>query len=168
MKLSCEWLKEFVVITATPEEIAEKLTMSGSEVESMKSVGEDVVLDLEITSNRPDCLSIMGLAREVSTIYDVNLRIPKVGLFHEAISEDAPKVHCTIKSPTLCPRYTARVITDVNVVESNQNIKDRITALGMRPINNIVDITNYCLMELGQPLHAFDLDKIRGCKIIVR
>jgi phenylalanyl-tRNA synthetase beta chain len=168
MKLSYDWLKEYVVVTATPEEIAEKLTMSGSEVESIYEVGQDKVMDLEITSNRPDCLSVMGLAREVSTVLDINLRPPHLALFQKTAKENAPKVQCVIKSATLCPRYTARVITDVQAAESKGKIMERITAVGLRPVNNIVDITNYCLMELGQPLHAFDLDKVKGGKIIIR
>ncbi|MGB3241418.1 MAG: phenylalanine--tRNA ligase subunit beta, partial [Candidatus Omnitrophota bacterium] len=168
MKLSYDWLKDYVRLTATPEEIAEKLTMSGSEVEAVHQVGQDRVMDLEITSNRPDCLSIMGLAREISALYDINLRPPHLALFSGTTTEKAPKVQCVIKSATLCPRYTARVITGVQVTESSKQIMDRITAVDLRPVNNIVDITNYCLIELGQPLHAFDLDKIKGDKIFIR
>ncbi|MFQ5951967.1 MAG: phenylalanine--tRNA ligase subunit beta [Candidatus Omnitrophota bacterium] len=168
MKLSYEWLKEYVGVKAPPEEVAHGLTMSGSEVEAIQTVGQDKVMDLEITSNRPDCLSIVGLAREVSTVFDKELHLPELKVPAGAGKGKGPQVECVIKSPRLCPRYTARVITDVNVAESSTYIKKRVTAVGLRLVNNIVDITNYCLMELGQPLHAFDLDKIKGNKIIVR
>ncbi|MGB2629797.1 MAG: phenylalanine--tRNA ligase subunit beta [Candidatus Omnitrophota bacterium] len=167
MKLSYKWLKEYVDVKATPEEVAHALTMSGSEVEVMPEVGSDRVMDLEITSNRPDCLSIIGLAREVSTVFDKDLCLPELAI-PENKREKGSKVECVIKAPKLCPRYTARVITGVKVAESDECIKERLSSVGLRMVNNVVDITNYCLMELGQPLHAFDLDKLKGGKIIVR
>ena len=165
MKLSYEWLKEYVDLSADAEEVARGLTMSGSEVESMEKAGNDTVMDLEITSNRPDCLSITGLAREASAVFDQDLKMPS---FDVQAGEGGPSVECVIKDKDLCPRYTARIITDVKVKPAGRKITDRLTALGMRPVNNIVDVTNYCLMELGQPLHAFDLDKLEGGKVIIR
>jgi phenylalanyl-tRNA synthetase beta chain len=167
MKLSYNWLKDYVDVRETPEEVARGLTMSGSEVEMIPVVGKDRVMDLEITSNRPDCLSIVGLAREVSTVFDRDLRLPGLEI-SPGIIEKGPKVECAIKSPKLCPRYTARVITGVKVDKASKKIGERISDLGMRLVNNVVDITNYCLVELGQPLHAFDLDKIKGNKVIIR
>jgi len=167
VKLSYEWIKEYVDLNVSPEELADGLTMSGSEVESMSEEGNDMVMDLEITSNRPDCLSIIGLAREASAVFDEDLKMPDMGVGTETQAGDV-KVGCTIKNPELCPYYTARIIKDINVKGIEGKIKDRISVLGMRPVNNVVDITNYCLIELGQPLHAFDLDKIKDGKVIIR
>ncbi|MDP8299477.1 MAG: phenylalanine--tRNA ligase subunit beta [Candidatus Tantalella remota] len=166
MKVTYSWLKKYVDIKATPEELAEGLTLAGSEVESIEDAGKEKVLSFEITTNRPDCLNVIGLAREASAVFDEDLRLPEMTLPEAA--EGGPAVGCTIKSKKLCSRYTARVITGVTVKSSSAAIKDPLIALGMRDVNNVVDVTNYCLMETGQPMHAFDLDKIKGGKIVVR
>ena len=166
MKLSYEWLKEYVDIDASAEEIARMLTMSGSAVESVKDVEGTKVFELEITSNRPDCLNVLGLARETAAIFEKKLKTPRLGTLEGGKSDVAPK--CVIEAMNFCFRYTARVITGVKVKPSKNVIAVRLSSVGLRPINNIVDITNYCLMELGQPMHAFDLDKIKGGKVIVR
>ena len=168
MKLSYRWLKEYVDVKETPEEVAQKLSLSGSAVEAISGTGDDTVLELEITSNRPDCLNVVGLAREVSAVYDRTLRIPPSGVPEARDEEKGPKVECLIKSRDLCPRYTARIITHVKVRQASEKIRKHQLPVGLREVNNIVDVTNFCLMELGQPLHAFDLDKIRGGKVIVR
>jgi len=168
MKLSYQWLKEYVNIGVKPEELARGLTMSGSEVETIEDTGGDKVMNLEITSNRPDCLSIIGLAREASTVFDKDLTLPMMAVPEERADKNGPRAECVIKNKKLCPYYAARVITGVQVKGSSEKIKKYITSLGLRPVNNIVDATNFCLMETGQPLHAFDLDKIKGGKIIVR
>lgn len=166
MKLSYDWLKEFVSIKEKPEDIAQALTMSGSEVGSIEKIGKDAVMEMEITSNRPDCLNVIGLAREVSAVLDKDLKMPDLSKVEA--SGTGPGVECVIKAKDLCPRYTARIITDVKVREASANIKKHITSMGVREVNNIVDVTNYCLLETGQPMHAFDLDKIEGTKIIIR
>ena len=168
MKLSYEWLKEYVDINVASEELARGLTMSGSEVEAMHDADGDKVMDLEITPNRPDCLNIIGLAREVSAVFDKDLCIPAVKISEKTVRGKEPKIECLIKNRKLCPRYTARVISDVRVKAAGEKVKKQILAVGFRSVNNIVDITNFCLMETGQPLHAFDLDKLRGGKIIIR
>ncbi|MFC1549005.1 phenylalanine--tRNA ligase subunit beta [Candidatus Omnitrophota bacterium] len=168
MKLSYSWLKEYVDINAGPEELANGLTMSGSEVGEMKQIEGDTVMDLEITSNRPDCLNIIGLAREASAVFDKDLRTPAADIPEAAQGKEGPQVECVIKSKKLCPRYTARIISDVKVKSVSGEIRKHINALGLREVNNIVDITNFCLMEQGQPLHAFDLDKIKGGKVVIR
>lgn len=164
MKLSYEWLKELVPVTLSCEEVAEKLTMSGSEVEKIEAVGSEKVMDLEITTNRPDCLSMLGLAREVSALTGVRLAFKD----KEISSEDKFAYPCEVKEPSLCPRYTARAIKSVNVKSAPEKIVTRLKSLGMRSVNNVVDVTNYCLMETGQPMHAFDMDRIEGGKLIVR
>lgn len=168
MKLSYNWIKEYVDTDASPEELARGLTMSGSEVGSVENSGGETLMDLEITSNRPDCLNMIGLAREVSAVFGRELKLPDMSLGGtDAASESFP-VACEVEDKNLCPRYTARVINGTSVKPSGKWIQERISSVGLRPVNNIVDITNFCLMETGQPLHAFDLDRIKGGKIVVR
>lgn len=129
---------------------------------------EDTVIDFEITPNRPDCLSIVGMAREVAATYKTDLKMPEIILKEEADekAEDVAKI--TIDAPDLCKRYVARIVKDVKIEPSPLWMQRRLQACGVRSINNIVDITNYVMLELGQPLHAFDLDKLEGRSIIVR
>ncbi len=167
MKISYEWIKEYVDISASPDELASGLTMSGSEVGSIHDAGTDKIMELEITSNRPDCLNMLGMAREAAVIFDTDLKAPAVSHQLSAVST-GPKIKCVIKDKKLCPKYTARVITGVNIKPVNERIAKRLKALGLRTVNSVVDVTNFCLMELGQPLHAFDLDKLAGGKITIR
>ncbi len=127
----------------------------------------DVVLDLEITPNRPDCMSMIGVAREVAAITGAKLKRP-VFKVTEGDGEASEFVSVEIMDAEICPRYTARVLTGVKVGESPIWMQRRLFASGIRPINNVVDITNYVLMEWGQPLHAFDLKKLRGNKVLIR
>ncbi|MFC1912954.1 phenylalanine--tRNA ligase subunit beta [Chloroflexota bacterium] len=127
----------------------------------------DVIFDLDITPNRPDCLSIIGIAREASALTGQSLHLPRVEYKEESLSIDQ-KIAVEIIAPDLCPRYCASLITGVNITESPQWLQQMLLACGMRPINNVVDITNYVMLEYGQPLHAFDYEQIRGRKIIVR
>jgi len=167
MKLSYKWIKEYVDVKEGAEELAARLTMSGSEVGGIKEAGGDSVMELEITSNRPDCLNIIGLAREASAVFDRDLRLPSMEL-PEGAAAEGPGIKCDIQDKELCPYYSARVITGVTAGPSGKRIRERILAVGMREVNNIVDVTNFCLMETGQPMHAFDLDRIKGGSIIVR
>ena len=164
MKLSLNWLNEFVRHGLLPEKLAERLTMAGHEVKSIDQVGEDRVFEIEITPNRPDCLNVLGLAREVSAIVNKPLKV------QENKSFNIPKVNCdiTIEDRQACPRYIGAVIENISITESPAIVRGRLQAIGLRPINNVVDITNYSLFENGQPLHAFDYDKLIGGKIIVR
>jgi phenylalanyl-tRNA synthetase beta chain len=168
MKLSYNWIKEYVDTDASPEELAQKLTMSGSEVGSVENSAGDSIMDLEITSNRPDCLNMIGLAREVSAVFGRELKLPDMALGRADTGSKSCPVRCEVEDKKLCPRYTVRVITGTSVKPSGKWIQERISSVGLRPVNNIVDITNFCLMETGQPLHAFDLDRIKGGKIVVR
>ena len=137
--------------------------------ESLKSaLGlSDPVLDLELTPNRPDCLSIVGVAREVRVIQNGELRLPPTEI-HDAGRDIEGLTSVTIEAPDLCPRYTARVCVDVAVGPSPFWLQDRLMSVGLKPINNIVDITNFVMMETGQPLHAFDLDRLAENRIVVR
>ncbi len=164
MKLSLNWLRDYVTIGVSPEKLAHKLTMAGLEVEKITAVDGEVVFELEITPNRPDCLNMLGLAREVSAILNVSRKIPKI----KSLKSFLPACGIKILDKKGCLRYSGTLIRNVQVGETPAWIKKRITALGMRSINNVVDITNFCLMETGQPLHAFDYDKLEGGKIFVR
>ena len=173
MKVPVSWLRDFVDVSASPEELGEMLTSRGFELSSIERAnivplgsdpGTDAVLDFEVTANRPDALSIIGFAREVGTAYSLNVRplAPKP-------LPAAPTKDVTVKldAPDLCPRYAAAV-ADVTIAPSPAWLAERLHAAGVRPINNIVDVTNYVLLELGQPMHAFDLDKLADREIRVR
>ena len=127
----------------------------------------DVILELELTPNRPDCLGIVGVAREVSAFTGAELRQPGVDYpaGNEKVSSLASVV---IQDPDLCPRYTASVIRGVKIGPSPKWLADALASVGERPINNVVDVTNYVMFELGQPLHAFDYDRVVGQTVIVR
>jgi len=127
----------------------------------------DTILDLDITPNRPDCLSIIGIAREVAALTGKSVRLPEA-MYNELGEPIERKAPVEIANPDLCPRYCASLITDVKIGPSPAWLEQCLLSYGMRPINNIVDITNYVMLEYGQPLHAFDFEKIRGKKIIVR
>jgi phenylalanyl-tRNA synthetase beta chain len=127
----------------------------------------DVVFDINITPNRADCLSVMGIAREVAALTGKKFRMPDLS-YPEMKKTAASLAEVEIKAPDLCPRYCATVIEGIKIAPSPRWMQDRLTACGMRPINNVVDITNYVMLEMGQPLHAFDYQEIRGHKIIVR
>jgi len=127
----------------------------------------DAILDLEITPNRPDCLSVIGLAREVAALTDRNVHLPEIS-YRESADSIEQKISVEITDPKLCPRYSATLITGVRIAESPGWLQQRLLKYGMRPINNVVDITNYVMVEYGQPLHAFDYRKLKGQKIIVR
>jgi phenylalanyl-tRNA synthetase beta chain len=167
MKVSFNWLKEFVEIPTEPAQLKADLTMAGSNVESLAEAGGDWVLDVEVTTNRPDCLSHYGMAREVATYYRKALKRLEIFVKESGI-RSCEEISIQIADPDLCARYCARVIQNVKVKPSPDWLVRRLEAVGQRPINNVADITNYVLMELGHPLHAFDLARIKERKIIVR
>ena len=138
----------------------------GSCVKEILQIDEDVV-EFEITSNRPDCFSITGLAREAAATFRKSFNMPKIEVVEEEKSMDN-MIDIEIKNYNICPRYTCRIIEDVKIEPSPQWLRHRLTSAGIRPINNIVDITNYVMLELGQPMHAYNYDKIEGKKLIVR
>ena len=128
---------------------------------------DDKIVEFEITNNRPDCLSMLGIARETAATLGKKLKYPKVSLPTD--SKDVEKyVSIEVKNPDLCPRFAIRVIKNITIKSSPSWMQERLIKAGVRPINNIVDITNYVMLELGQPMHAYDLDKLKGKKIIVR
>ncbi len=165
MRVSYEWLKELVDIPATSKEVAERLTMSGFEVEGEELVDNDRVFEVGVTPNRPDCLSMLGIARELSAAFKVPLKIPEHDIPDIEEYQTESDFLVEILQPALCNRYAGRLITGVSISNSPEWIKKRLEKSGVRPINNVVDITNYVLLEFGHPLHAFDADKIDGRKI---
>jgi phenylalanyl-tRNA synthetase beta chain len=168
MKVSYNWLKEFVDVAASPEEVASRLALSGTNIASIESGAHGAVIDAEITSNRPDCLGMLGIARETGAIYRLPLKTssPKPAESKTAHAADAVKVK--IESQELCGRFTARVIRGVKIQPSPKWLKDRLEAAGTASINNVVDISNYVMLELGHPLHTFDYDLVRDHSIVVR
>ncbi len=164
MKISLKWLKDYVAISLDPQKLAHKLTMAGLEVEKIENVGGDTTFELEITPNRPDCLNHLGLAREVSAILNKPLKPPRI----KSPKISKKKADVTIGNKDDCARYIGTIIQNVTATTSPSFIKERLSSIGLRAVNNIVDITNFTLMETGQPLHAFDYDKLTGGKIIVR
>ena len=173
MRVLVSWLREFVDVPGTPEEIAATMSVRGLAVESVDPVGTDgdAVLDFETFANRPDTMSVVGIAREVATAYGLQVRRPAVGAGTLGLTSlkavDKGDIDVVIENADLCPRY-AGAVADVTVGPSPAWMQQRLTACGVRPISNIVDITNYVLLELGQPMHAFDLTKIGGAQIRVR
>lgn len=164
MKISLNWLKDYVSVGISAEKLSYKLTMAGLEVEKVDKVSGDTVFELEITPNRPDCLNMIGIAREVSAILNKTLKLPK------AVKGGIPRKKCSIRvlDKEGCSRYIGTVIKDVHPASSPLWLKKKLKTIGIRSINNIVDITNFCLMETGQPLHAFDYDKLKEKRIVVR
>jgi phenylalanyl-tRNA synthetase beta chain len=168
MKVSYNWLKEFVAITASPEEIASRLALSGTNIASLENGPHGPVIDAEITSNRPDCLGMLGIAREVAAIYRLPLKYTAPKPAESAGAKASDAVSVKIDAPELCGRFTARVIRGVKVQPSPQWLKDRLEAAGTASISNVVDISNYVMLELGHPLHTFDYDLVRNHSIVVR
>lgn len=168
MNFSYNWLKQYVKLPK-PEKLVELLTMHAFEVESIKKVKGDYVLDIDVLPNRgPDCFSHIGIAREIAAITNADLDIPKSKLKEDKKVKAENLFSVFVKDKKDCIRYTARVIVDVKIKESPKWIKEKLVTCGLKPINNVVDATNYVMLETGQPLHAFDLDKISRERIVVR
>jgi phenylalanyl-tRNA synthetase beta chain len=167
MKVVYNWLKDFVDVTATPEELASRLALSGTNIGGLENGPHGAVIEAEVSSNRPDCLGHYGLAREVAAILKQPLKhvSPKP---RESAAKTGDAVRVEIQSPELCGRFTARVIQNVRIQPSPKWLKDRLEASGVASISNVVDISNYVMLELGHPLHTFDYDKVRDHKIVVR
>ncbi len=167
MIVSWNWLREYVALDVPREELERRLMMSGLNHEETQAVDDDFAIDLEVTSNRPDCLGHLGIAREAAVLCQTPLKTPAA-----SPAETGPPVaeltSVAIECPDLCERYTARVIQGVKIAESPAWMRRRLETIGVKPISNIVDATNYVMMECGQPLHAFDMDKLAGGRIVVR
>lgn len=167
MKISVDWLRDYVDFDLSPEQLADVLAERGMEVEELLQVGDDWCINIEVTANRPDLLCHIGIAREVAAHLGTPLRVPDVAL-DEADRSVSDLVRVEVRDPQLCPRYTARVLYDVQAGPAPEPMRRRLEAIGLRPVNSVVDITNYVLMECGQPEHAFDFECLDGGVIIVR
>lgn len=167
MKVLYNWLKEFVDLTAPPEDLRARLSLSGTAVEALEQTVGGPLLDAELTSNRADCLGHYGIAREAAALY--RLALKPVEAYPREIAEYATAATSVeIESPELCGRYTARVLRGVKVGPSPEWLRQRLEALGQTSINNVVDATNYVMLELGHPLHAFDMELLTDRRIVVR
>lgn len=171
MLVSWNWLKQYVSLDMSSDELERRLMMAGLNHEATEEVGGDLAIDLEVTSNRPDCLGHIGIAREVAVLWGKELKLPAAqpaaGLPSAILPVDK-LVKVRIDCPDLCLRYTARVIRGVKIGPSPSWMARRLQTVGITPINNVVDISNYVLMECGQPLHTFDFGKLEGSQIVVR
>ena len=159
MKVLYNVLTEFVDIKAAPAELASRLSLAGVAIDSVEDSAAGPVLDAEVTANRPDCLGHYGIAREAAAIYHTQLK-PLQPKLKEVADKAADTTRVEIESPELCGRFTARFLRGVKVQPSPDWLRQRLEAMGQKSINNVVDVTNYVMFELGQPLHAYDFDKL--------
>ena len=166
MKVPLGWLKEFVAVGVDPRRLAEDLTLAGLAVDAVEDLGGETVLGIDVTTNRVDCMNVYGVAREVSVLYRLPLAPPDLS-FPETAHAAAAALEVSVEAPELCPRFCARVL-DVRVGPSPQWLRDRLIQVGVRPINNVVDLSNYAMLELGHPSHAFDLARIPEGRLVVR
>lgn len=167
MLVSWKWLSRYVDLPMPLAELESRLALSGLNHESTMTVGDDFVIDLEVTSNRGDCLGHIGVAREVAVLYNLPLRTPLVDLVSDE-REIERLTSVTNESSEACPRYTARLIRGVQVGPSPDWLATSLQSVGINAINNVVDATNYVMLECGQPLHAFDFDSLAGKRIVIR
>src|SRR6266851_5262385 len=151
MKVVYNWLKDFVDVTSTPQELASRLALSGTNIAGVENGAHGAVIDAEVSSNRPDCLAHYGIAREVAAIYKLPLKHVSAKPA-EGAAKASEAVSVEIKSPELCGRYTARVIRGVKIQPSPKWLKDRLEASGVASISNVVDVSNYVMLELGHAL----------------
>jgi phenylalanyl-tRNA synthetase beta chain len=165
MKISPNWLRDFVAIPVDYARLAEELTLAGIAVEGISGEGDNTVFEMEITTNRPDAMNHFGVAREASTLYNLPLNPIEPKL---PPSQGKSDVTIDIREPELCPRFTAREIRGVTIKPSPPQIANRLQLLDQRPISNAVDATNYVLWESGKPTHVFDLDLLEGRRLVIR
>ena len=166
MKISLNWLKEYVAIKGTADRLADQLTQAGLKVEKLEKVSGDFILETEVTTNRPDWLSHLGVARELHAITGARFSLPPFQIKEARKTEQSFKI--SVPDPDFCPYYSASLLEDVAWAKTPEFMKRCLEACGVRSINLIVDITNYVLLEWGQPLHAFDRDRLRGNEIVAR
>ncbi len=167
MKVLYNWLKDFVDVKPSAQELASRLSLAGCNIGAVEDSPSGPALEADLTTNRPDCLGHYGMAREIAALYRVPLKnvTPKL---QEAAEKAADAVRVEIESPELCGRFTARVICGVKIQPSPAWLRERLEALGQASINNVVDATNYVMLELGHPLHAFDYDLVAEHRLVIR
>ena len=167
MIFSYNWLKEYVKNLPKPERLSDLLTMYSFEVKEVKKIKGDWTLDIDVLPNRAhDCFCHLGIAREISAITGLALVLPTSDV--RKADRHWMSVAVEVRDKMACPRYTAKAVTEVKVASSPKWMQERLKTCGLRPVNNIVDVANYVMLETGQPLHAFDEEKLEGKKILVR
>ncbi len=167
MKLSPNWIRDFVDLSVDDRRLASDLTDVGIGVEGISGSGADTVYEVEIGTNRPDAMNHYGVAREAAAIYDLPLK-PLSALSHPPAAKPSTPFPVTVEEPSLCPRFSARVIRNTKIKPSPEKVAHRLQLLDQRPISNAVDATNYVLWEIGKPTHVFDADLLEGGQIVVR
>ena len=167
MKLSPQWVRDYVDLSIDDQRLAEDLTNVGISVEGISGSGADTVFEMEIGTNRPDAMNHYGVAREAAAIYDLPLKAASGSRLPASAKADLP-FPITVEEPALCPRFSARVIRNTRIKPSPEKIAHRLQLLDQRPISNAVDATNYVLWEIGKPTHVYDMDLLEGGKIVVR
>ncbi|MGH9307770.1 MAG: phenylalanine--tRNA ligase beta subunit-related protein, partial [Vicinamibacterales bacterium] len=163
MKIVHAWLADLVLVPADVEKVASEIALRGFEVASVETTPH-AVIDFEITANRPDCLNHVGMAREASVIWNTPVKMPPAATVQP---DGGETVEVDLLDADLCPRYCAQVF-EVSIGPSPSWLVQRLEAAGVRSINNIVDVTNYVMLEMGQPMHAFDLDRLDGGRLVIR
>lgn len=170
IRIPLSWIEEYIKTGVKPEEIASALSLHAFSVEKIEKQGGDHIFEIEITPNRGDALSVLGIAREVYAV--LKRKGQKVQFINKRVepkpTEDKDKLEVIIKDETMVPRFSAVVLDNISVKDSPRVIQERLIKVGIRPLGNVIDITNYMMIDKGQPMHAFDYDKIRGSKMIVR
>ncbi|MBU3956889.1 phenylalanine--tRNA ligase subunit beta [Patescibacteria group bacterium] len=167
------WLKEHLKTKATPKQVANYLTLCSQTVEKIKKVNGDSVYETEITTNRPDCLSVYGIARELNAIlpqFGIKAKLKEIAESKKEIPQVKKGLPLKVKinKPSLCPRFTALIFKNITIKPSPKIIQERLEKSGVRPLNNVIDISNYLMLESGQPMHTFDYDKIKKATMILR
>ncbi|MBU1912436.1 MAG: phenylalanine--tRNA ligase subunit beta, partial [Candidatus Omnitrophica bacterium] len=169
MRVSFDWLKDLMESKIEINKARDFLTMTGLEIASSADIEGDHVMEIEVTPNRSDCLSVLGIARELSAASGISIKLPdsiRKNYMKKGNARGGARIEILDKNA--CTRYVGCIMKNVKVMPSPKWLSQRLGAMGVRSVNNIVDITNYTLFELGQPLHAFDLDKLEGKRIVVR
>lgn len=167
MKIPLSWLKESLNIQQSPDQISKILTLAGLEVDAVDEVEGDVVFEISLTPNLGHCSSVIGVARELSAATNTPYHLPKIN-FSESSTLPSDFISVTVEAKQECPRYACRVVRDVRIGPSPNWLKNRVELIGFRSVNNVVDVTNYVMHELGHPLHAFDADQLHGNHLIIR
>lgn len=166
MLIPVNWLRDFVEFSESPEDLADRLTLTGNEIEEIRESPSGPVFYLKLTPNRADMLAMRGIGREIAALYGRPIKDTAARL--QAGGPPATDVRVEVEEPALCPRYVARIIRGVKIGPSPDWLRERLEAAGERSISNVVDATNYVMLEMGQPLHAFDLEKLAERRILVR
>lgn len=167
MLISWQWLGDYVHLGVEPSDLAERFALSGLNHEQTYQAGQDTVIELEVTSNRGDCLGHIGVAREAAVLLGQSLCVP-VPQPAQSAQPCSSSIRVENRFPACCGRYTARVIRGVKIGPSPEWLVNRLSAVGVKSVNNVVDVTNYVMLECGQPLHAFDLDQVQGGQVVIR